>query len=106
MKVKEHKTNPNYKKILVISNGGTLRIATYAIPGWKVFIDGKEVRFTSNNKFKLIDIAVPKGDYTVEAKFTSTIYATIGNILSLTGVLILLAGIIYFRNQRYEHKKI
>jgi uncharacterized membrane protein len=95
LQVKELQIKPHYKKFQIAGQGGgVLRINTYSFPGWKVFIDGNEASFNDNNKLKLIETQVPNGNHVVEAKFTDTIYRTIGNVLSICSIIGILLYII------------
>ncbi len=64
-------------------NAGTVQIQTTNFPGWKVWIDGKEVKITDNNKYKLITISVPAGNHEVVGKFENTNVRTLGDSITL-----------------------
>lgn len=64
-------------------------------PGWHVYIDNNQVDFKYYKKGLLV--TVPKGKHIIEIKFTQTIAEIVGNSLTLTGVFVLLAGIISSR---------
>jgi len=72
-------------------------------PAWHVFIDNKQVWFNHFNKGLLVTI--PQGRHTLDIRFIQTPIEKLGNVLSLTGVFVLILGIIYARKQMYEHKK-
>lgn len=74
-----------------------------SFPAWKVYIDEKKVSYDILNKGLLVPI--PQGKHIVTAKFEQTPIELIANTISLTGVLIMVIGIIYLRNRQYEHKK-
>ncbi len=106
--VKELDNKPHYKKFQVTGQGGMLRINTFSFPGWKVFIDDREVTFSDKNKFKLIDVTVSKGEHIVEAKLTDTHLRVVGNVLSGASIIgILLYIIVISRKRRYQpnHEK-
>jgi hypothetical protein len=69
-------------------------------PGWHVYINGEQTWFKYSGVGLHIDI--PKGQHDVVVRFTQTPVEKAGNIVSLAGVIILLAGIIRFaKNNSY-----
>ncbi|MEK9207338.1 MAG: glycosyltransferase family 39 protein [Patescibacteria group bacterium] len=68
---------------------GKLQINTFSFPGWKVFINNKEIRYNDNNKLRLITINVDKGVSVVEARFTDTFIRKLGNAFSVVGIILL-----------------
>ncbi len=72
-------------------------------PAWKVYIDEKEVSYTVLNRGLLV--SVPQGKHTLTAEFEQTPIEVFANNVSLTGVLIMVIGIIYLQSRHYEHKK-
>lgn len=64
-------------------------------PGWHVYIDNKQQEFKYFKKGLLVTI--PKGKHSLAITFTQTPIEMLSNALSLTGVFILLAGIILSR---------
>lgn len=64
-------------------------------PGWHVYIDNKQQEFKYFKKGLLVN--VPQGKHTLEIIYTQTPIEMLGNALSLTGVIVLLAGIILSR---------
>ncbi|HMS22596.1 MAG TPA: hypothetical protein PKA38_02420 [Candidatus Levybacteria bacterium] len=96
--------NKTYYKqfdVNVLTNG-VLQINTYSFPGWKVFVNGKEVVYRDNNKLKLIQIDLSKGEYRVEARFVNTPIRTIGNSISGISIIVLIGcGIFITYRKRY-----
>ncbi len=87
MTVKPIKDLPQEKIFLTSSDKkSVLRINTYSFPGWKIYIDGKEVSYTDNNKFKLITLKPLVGSHTVVAKFTDTSIRFWSNWVSLISI--------------------
>jgi hypothetical protein len=72
---------------ITVLQPGILGLNTFSFPGWKTFIDNKEVSYTDTNKFKLITVAVPSGKHSVRATFTDTPVRTIANLLSLITII-------------------
>ncbi|SRR6266568_1200581 len=75
---------------VTVSQSGILRLNTFSFPGWKTYIDDKEVSYSDTNKFRLITIAVPAGQHVVRATFTDTpirIFANSLSLITLIGVI-------------------
>jgi hypothetical protein len=72
-------------------------------PTWHVFLDGKQIEFKYYSKGFLIPI--PAGKHTVEVKFTQTLIEMLANALSLTGVVLIVIGIIINRKESKHGKK-
>lgn len=82
---------PQEKKYIVSSSQkSVLRINTYSFPGWKVYVDEKEVDYTDNNKLKLITLSPLVGIHTVVAQFTDTKIRSWGNWVSLISIVTLI----------------
>ena len=68
-------------------------------PGWHVYVDNNQITFKYSGDGLIVPI--PKGQHRVDIKFTQTPIEKLGNAISLTGVIILLAGIISHRKKIY-----
>ncbi|MEK7164156.1 MAG: hypothetical protein AAB768_03385 [Patescibacteria group bacterium] len=69
-----------------IKTPGTLIIQTYYFPGWKVWVDGKQVELKPlSDPLRLgrLIFDVPAGRHQIAVKFTDTAIRLTGNILSL-----------------------
>jgi uncharacterized membrane protein len=66
-------------------------------PAWKFYVNGANVNFEVTNKG--VSLLLPSGQSTVEAKFEQTKVEKIANLLSLSGILILIAGTIYYKRK-------
>lgn len=100
--VREIENLPQEKVFTVSSNEeALLQINTFSFPGWEVFIDNQKVRYNDNNKLKLIQVPIPKGQFTVRAVFTDTSVRTIGNFLSVLSFssLVFYFFILFFRRK-------
>lgn len=72
-------------------------------PGWHVFIDGTQVDFKYFNKGVLV--TVPQGKHTILLMFKQTPFEVAANVLSVTGVLVLVVVIIVQRKKVKYGKK-
>lgn len=96
MIVKQIQDFPQEKKYMASSNeDSVLRINTYSFPGWKVYVDGKEVSYTDNNKLKLITLPPLVGSHAVTAKFTDTKVRFLGNWISLISIFSLIIASLF-----------
>ena len=80
--------------------------ATFSIayfPAWHIYLDDKEVpyKILANG----LQVEIPAGRHHITAKFIQTPIEIIGNILSLTGVLTLVLGIIIITRKEKKHAK-
>lgn len=82
-------------------SGGEIQFQTVNFPGWKVWINGKEVTIDDNNPRKLITVKVESGESQIQAKFTNTPVRTIGNLISMLSI----ASLIIYSIKRYVVKK-
>jgi len=106
LKVVEIEDRPNYKKLQVSGNGGVIRLNTFAYPQWQLFIDNKKVTYNDNNKLKLIELSVPRGNHIIEVKFINTILETVGNSLSATSIIAILLYIMLTSTRKKSQHKI
>lgn len=84
--------NPQRKSFNVVAyQSGVFQPQTFSFPGWRVFVDGKEVNYSDNNKFKLITFGLEKGKHSVEMQFSDTPIRKLANVASLIGIIGLFA---------------
>lgn len=78
-------TDRPHEKVFSVSvaTPGSLQIHAFSFPGWKTFVNGKDIAYTAENKFKLITIPLSKGDHQVVARFEDTPIRKTGNILTV-----------------------
>ncbi|HBP39687.1 MAG: hypothetical protein UR11_C0001G0447 [Candidatus Woesebacteria bacterium GW2011_GWC1_30_29] len=83
----EEKTN--FAKFKIETTGSIVRINIFKFPGWKVYIDGKEVDYfvPKEETWGRMWIEVPSGKHSVEAKFVNTPVRTVSNLISLVSWL-------------------
>lgn len=80
---------------VIVQKEGILQINTYSFPGWKVFVDGKQIEYRDKNKFHLIQIPLTSGVHNVKVVFTNTTIRTISNLISLFSLLSLVVLLIW-----------
>lgn len=88
-KVKIIKQSAVHKEYSVSSeNGVSLMFYTSYFPGWKVFMDKKEIKFEyDNNIYGFINVKVQQGRHEISLKFENTKIRYISNILSILFIL-------------------
>lgn len=57
---------------LHIFEPSTFTLTTHYFPGWKAYIDNKEINISSNNPNKYLNVEVPTGNHQLTFKFTDT----------------------------------
>lgn len=95
-------TNLQLYNVTVESQESSFQLNTFYFPGWRVFIDGKEVRIDPNrdkvNGTMIVDLS--KGSHKLEAKFGNTSIRAFSNSISLVLWAIFLAFILLFKVKR------
>jgi hypothetical protein len=74
-----------------------LRIYTFYFPGWKAYVDDKEVEISVAGPEGFITLVVPKGDHDVLVRFEDTLLRVVGWIISAIGVLMLAVAFVLMR---------
>jgi hypothetical protein len=94
---------PNYLKYSSVNSNKGLAVFSeiYYEKGWNAFIDGKEVSH-SRVDYVLRALTIPAGKHTIEFKFEPQVVKTGSTItlISSIGMLLLLAGGIYFERKK------
>ncbi|HYK07968.1 MAG TPA: hypothetical protein VEW42_00540, partial [Candidatus Eisenbacteria bacterium] len=83
-----------------VYNKGIIQVNTFRFPGWKVFIDGKEVKKFIKNRLDLIQVEVPAGNHHIVVEFTNTPIRVIANSISLITIIILFGFVTIMRNKK------
>jgi hypothetical protein len=79
-------------------NPVTFRLNTFNFPGWQASIDGKVVKITDNNDYKLITVQVPAGNHRLSFKFKNTFVRTVGDLISIITLVSLMTFFLYRKN--------
>lgn len=84
---------------LKLEKDGLLQINTFYFPGWKYYVNNKEVSVDpyADSELGRPRIKLVKGDYTIVAILTDTIIRKVANILSIVSWIILFIVLIYPR---------
>ncbi len=73
-----------------VSNDATLRLPIIDFPKWKVFVNGKEIKFDNENDLGQPTFGVYSGKHTIFAKLYNTPIRIFANIISLASLIILI----------------
>jgi uncharacterized membrane protein len=84
-----------------VVKGGELIINQFAYPGWKIFVDGRQIGFNSNNKLKLISLRLSAGDRIIEARFEDTKLRMVSNLLTLVGIISIILYVLPLGFKKY-----
>lgn len=90
----ERKTN-SIKLNLEVFKANSYILPLSYFPSWKAKIDGKEVSLQQNSRGTTVYL--PMGKHVLELKFVETNTQRAANIISLGGILVIIAGIIRLR---------
>lgn len=80
-------TNWQKWNVDVLTDSAKVRLALFDFPGWRVWIDGEKTSIDHENELGLITISVPAGEHEISARLTNTAVRTIGNLLSVAGLV-------------------
>lgn len=107
--VQEVQDDPHKKKWNVTARtNGVVQLMTFDFPGWKTFINGKEIPFHSDNKFKLITVDVPEGKYELTAVLADTPLRRASHGITLASAGFFVGFMLYnsaYRNRKKDDKK-
>jgi len=88
----------NKKFFIDAKNPARFRLNTYHFPGWKAYLNSKEISIDDKNDLKLITIRVPSGKYILNFSFRDTFIRSFSNAFTLGGfVLIALVLVLQFK---------
>lgn len=96
------------KEFFVNAKTSTIfRLNTYYFPGWRAYINGKEVHISDSNRLKLITIQIPTGKNLIQFRFENTNIRNVGNIISIISFLGLanMFGFVFIRYKSKDVKK-
>lgn len=70
--------------------GGVIVFPVVNFPGWQISVNNKLVPIMNYSDLKLISVQVPAGNTDIKLKFTDTLSRQIGNLTSISSLLILI----------------
>lgn len=76
-------------------------VNTLYFPGWKFWVDGKEIEIYPSSETGLINFSITQGVHKVIGRFTRTPIRLLADLLSVIGVLVII-----FANRKYLVKKL
>lgn len=89
----DRKTTTHLLASIVVSNDAVIRIQRAYFPAWRIVINGVEKTPTIKNGVYYLNL--PSGDYRLEMSFVQTPIEKVANSLTLLGIFLFIAGIIY-----------
>lgn len=93
----------NSKKIEFTTRSSSdtqILVNTLYFPGWKFWVDGKEIKIYPSSETGLINFSITQGVHKVIGRFTRTPIRLLADLLSVVGLLVIM-----FANRRYLLKK-
>ena len=98
-KIIEYKTSRIIAEVIAREKSYA-RVNVAHFPAWKIFIDGilQTPDITERGYLLIVD----KGKHIITASYEATSIEKIANILSISGLAVLIIGIIYFRKFRFK----
>lgn len=91
------KNNGRLITFSIVGKAGTVTIAKYYYPSWRVAIDGKRISVSSATKYGLISFHVSPGYHRVKVSLGNTFSQTLGNVLSVCSLLLIVIIILVKR---------
>lgn len=78
-----------------------VRLSQYYFPNWQILVDGQETEIDFKNDLGLMTISFNKGAHTIEAKLMDTPVRTLANMITVTGLTILIfLGVLRLKKKR------
>ena len=73
-----------------LHSASLVMVRQYYFPNWHATVDGVEIQVVPSRRNGLLQLTIPKGDYTVDLTMTRFAQETLGMLLSLLGILVLI----------------
>lgn len=84
-----------YKFEVEAKEDSLLRVNEYYYPGWKAFVNGREVSINYSNLYGIISLPIKNGQNIVELRLLETSLEKSANFLSLASLIVLVLGTIF-----------
>lgn len=94
------KSNQQKYEINVFSPKSVAEIQTYYFPGWRAYVDGREVAIdnTSDKLLGRMQVTIPSGQHQLVVRLTNTPIRTVGNTISFVSWAIIILWILRLRS--------
>ncbi len=99
----ESVTSKQAKAEILMIKDGVVKLNIAYFPAWQISVDGKNTVY--KNTSTGLQLSLPKGKHTVIATYVQTPIEKAANMITLTGVIVLVAGIISSRKVTHLHEK-
>lgn len=95
------KTNRQEYLVIISTPTAIAELQTYYFPGWKIWVDGQEVKIDPSRDKILgrMQVDLSQGEHQILARFTNTPIRTIGNSLSLVAWAVMIGIMISWRKK-------
>jgi uncharacterized membrane protein len=91
-------TTDNFSAKLISDSDKNLLVRIPYFPAWQYSLNGEKINVEVSNSGVLVPIS--KGESYISAKFVQTPVEKFGNLVSLSGVVMIIVGIIYARKKK------
>jgi hypothetical protein len=95
----EKGTNWYKVSLQVLSESAQVVFPSYDFPGWKIWANDNEIKTERYSELGLVSARLQKGNYNIIVKLTNSPSRTIGNLLSLVGLVIV--SVLLFSKKKY-----
>lgn len=90
----------SYSFKFITANGAKVELPIFYFPGWDLKINNNVTSIKHDNLLGRINFEVPGGEYKVEGRFGDTMVRSIGNWMTLLGIVLV---VIYLRYAKNKH---
>ena len=77
-----------------------IKVPVMFYPGWKIISSGKEIASYPSGDYGVITFKLPKGQFIIQGRFTSTWDRVLGNTITVVSFIILCFGMIVVYNKK------
>jgi hypothetical protein len=81
--------------VVRVTGPATVQIGLYYFPGWRVRVDGVEVAPRVSDPHGLIEVDVPAGEHSIDARMGATPARTTGAVLAWTALLVVVGLLVW-----------
>lgn len=95
-------TNKKYSFMVTTSQQTRVTINQLYFPGWKAYLDAREIPINYSDPRGIMQVAIPKGQHSVRVLFQETSYRLISDIISIVSLISLAIISFLVYRKRYE----